>query len=123
MISSAEVQRAGDERLWSWLTGNPRWRRTNLLNASAVGVINLARWVVKRGDIAKPRKPKVKMTEAEQAAFDDAMAKLRAGQMESKSQMTRYPTTPKAPPAAVRLPYADDSVELGAEILNEAKSG
>lgn len=52
LIRSAEVQRAGDERLWSWLTGNPRWRRTNLLNASAVGVVNLARWVVKRGDIA-----------------------------------------------------------------------
>jgi hypothetical protein len=52
IIRSAEVQRAGDERIWSWLTGNPRWRRTNLLNEAAVGLVNLARWVVKRGSIA-----------------------------------------------------------------------
>ena len=51
LIRSAEVQRVEDERIWTWLTGNPRWRRTNLLNASAVGVVNLARWIVKRGSI------------------------------------------------------------------------
>ncbi len=79
-------------------------------------------YAVKRGDIAKPRKAKVKMTEAEQAAFDDAMAKLRAGQMDAKAQMTRYPSRPKVSHASVRLPYADDSVELGAEFLNEAEN-
>jgi hypothetical protein len=80
-------------------------------------------YAVKRGDITKPRKPKVKMTEAEQAAFDDAMAKLRARQMDAKADVTRYPTRPKVSHASVRLPYADDSVELGAEFLDVAKNG
>lgn len=50
-IRSAEVTRVGDDRIWSLGSGGPRWRRTNLLNASAVGLINIGRWVVKRGSI------------------------------------------------------------------------
>jgi hypothetical protein len=79
-------------------------------------------YAVKRGDIAKPRKPKAPMTPAQQAAFDEAMAKLRAGQVDAKADMTRYPSRPKVSHVAVRLPYADNTTELDAEFLKEAKS-
>jgi hypothetical protein len=51
LIRSAEVSRVGDDRIFTVLTGAPRWRRTNLLHASAIGLQNLARWVVRRGSI------------------------------------------------------------------------